>query len=112
MTKTSVTRRQFINIGGGVLAAGVAAKTTLFDPTLLSARSVARGAVPPSDTIRFASIGTGVRGCELLHATLSVPGVQCVGICDLYDGRHDAGRQAVQINSVPVTRSYKVILDR
>jgi predicted dehydrogenase len=116
MSKGSFTRRQFIHMGSSALAAGVAvnaaaknaaAKATLLQPHLLSA-----AAVPPSDTVRFASIGTGVRGCELLQATLSVPGTQCVAICDLYDGRHIAGREAIEIPDLPVTREYRQILDR
>src|ERR1700685_2635903 len=116
MSNSSFTRRQFIHMGSSALAAGVAvnaaaknasAKTTLLQPHLLSA-----AAVPPSDTVRFASIGTGVRGCELLQATLSVPGTQCVAICDLYDGRHIAGREAIEIPDLPVTREYRQILDR
>jgi predicted dehydrogenase len=62
--------------------------------------------------VRFASIGTGVRGCELLKATLQVPGVQCVGVCDLYDSRHIAAQEAVDNPSVPATRDYRSILDR
>jgi predicted dehydrogenase len=61
--------------------------------------------------VRFASIGTGVRGCELLRATLSVPGTECVAIADLYDGRHIAGREAIG-KEVPVTRDYRRVLDR
>jgi predicted dehydrogenase len=61
--------------------------------------------------VRFASIGTGVRGCELLQATLLVPGIQCVAVCDLYDSRHQAAREAVK-KDVPATRHYKEILDR
>jgi predicted dehydrogenase len=61
--------------------------------------------------VRFASIGTGVRGCELLQATLLVPGIQCVAACDLYDSRHQAAREAVK-KDVPATRNYKEILDR
>ena len=114
MSKGSLTRRQFMHIGGSAVAAGAlvksaAAKTTLLRPHLLSA---AVNPVPPSDTVRFASIGTGVRGCELLHATLSVPGVECVAVCDLYDSRHDAAREAVDNPSVAVTRDYRQILDR
>ncbi|MGA9980464.1 MAG: Gfo/Idh/MocA family oxidoreductase [Candidatus Sulfotelmatobacter sp.] len=108
MGKNSWTRRQFMRVGTGAAAAGAAAKITLLEPRMLSAFS---RPVPPSDTIRFASIGTGVRGCELLRSTLQVPGVECVGICDLYDGRHVAGREAVR-KEVPVTRRYKEILDR
>src|SRR5580693_4536371 len=109
MGKNSWTRRQFMRVGTGAAAAGTAAKITLLEPRMLSAFS---RPVPPSDTIRFASIGTGVRGCELLRSTLEVPGVECVGICDLYDGRHQAGREAVKKDDVPVTRRYKEILDR
>ena len=108
MGKNSWTRRQFMRVGTGAAAAGAAAKITLLEPRMLSAFS---RPIPPSDTIRFASIGTGVRGCELLKSTLQVPGVECVGICDLYDGRHQAGREAVK-KDVPVTRRYKEILDR
>src|SRR2546421_10326823 len=95
MGRYSLSRRQFIQAGTGALAAGAAAKFTLLQPHLLSA---AGRPVPPSETVHFASIGTGVRGCELLQATLQVPGVECVGVCDLYDSRHDAGREAVKKN--------------
>jgi predicted dehydrogenase len=105
MNKSSLTRRQFIQISS---AAAAAAKVTLLQPTLLSA---AASPVAPSDVVRFASIGTGVRGCELLQATLLVPGIQCVAVCDLYDSRHQAAREAVK-KEVPATRNYREILDR
>jgi len=108
MGYSSLTRRQFIRFGTGVLAAGPAAKATVLQPSLLS--TYAR-AVPPSDTVRFASIGTGVRGCELLQASLRVPGVECVGVCDLYDSRHDAAKEAIK-KDVPASRDYRKILDR
>ena len=69
------TRRQFMRVGAGTLAAGAAAKATLLEPTTLWAAATQTA---PSDTIRFASIGTGVRGCELLKASLRVPGVDRV----------------------------------
>ncbi|HET9405994.1 MAG TPA: Gfo/Idh/MocA family oxidoreductase [Candidatus Sulfotelmatobacter sp.] len=108
MRKNSLTRRQFLHVGTGALAAGVAAKTTLLQPHLLhaSAQMAASG-----EKIRFASIGTGVRGCELLQASLDVPGVECVAVCDLYDGRHKAAQEAVK-KDVPATRDYRQILDR
>src|SRR5229473_287378 len=108
MDRNSLTRRQFIHIGTGAVAATAAAKVTLLEPHLLSASA---RAVPPSDTVRFASIGTGIRGCELLQASLRVPGIECVGVCDLYDARHDAGKEAVK-KDVPATRDYRTILDR
>jgi predicted dehydrogenase len=106
MARLPLTRRQFIHLGAGATAAGAIAKVTLLEPALLSARSFA-----PSDTIRFASIGTGVRGCELLQATLKVLGIECVAVCDLYDSRHQAAQEAVG-KQVPATRNYKEILDR
>jgi len=108
MGKNSLTRRQFIRIGTGAVAAGAAVKATILEPSLLSA-SMAGSA--PSDTVRFASIGTGIRGCELLQASLRVPGIECVAVCDLYDSRHVAAQEAVKKN-VPATRNYKEILDR
>jgi predicted dehydrogenase len=105
MNKSSLTRRQFMQISGGAVAA---AKVTLLQPTLLAA---AASPAAPSDLVRFASIGTGVRGCELLQATLLVPGIQCVAVCDLYDSRHQAAREAVK-KEVPATRNYREILDR
>jgi predicted dehydrogenase len=108
MAGNPLTRRQFIHIGSGALAATTVAGNVL-QPHLLSAEV---RPVPPSDTVRFAGIGTGVRGCELLKSTLQVPGVQCVAVCDLYDSRHIAAQEAVDNSSVPATRDYRSILDR
>jgi predicted dehydrogenase len=104
----SLTRRDFMRIGTGSVAAGAAVKLTLLQPATLWG---AGHAVGPSDRVRFASIGTGTRGCELLQASLAVPGVECVAVCDLYDSRHEAAQEALQ-KQVPATRSYKEILDR
>src|SRR5215470_9544097 len=107
--KAPFTRRQFMRVGTGAITAGAAAKFTLLQPKPLWASPKP---VAPSDTVRFASIGTGVRGCELLQATLRVPGVQCVAACDLYDSRHIAAQESVKNPSLPTTRNYKEILDR
>ena len=108
MKANSWSRRDFIRMGTAAAMTGAAAKFTLLEPKPLwgLGRPVA-----PSDTIRFASIGTGVRGCELLEASLRVPGIQCVAACDLYDSRHTAAQEAVK-KDVPTTRNYKEILDR
>src|SRR4030095_1113852 len=108
MRKNSVSRRSFMRLGAGFVAAGAGIKATVLEPTLLRAARM----VPPSDTVRFASIGTGVRGCELLKASLRVPGAACVAVCDLYDGRHTAARESVEKPQVAATRNYKEILDR
>jgi predicted dehydrogenase len=108
MSKNPLSRRQFMQIGSGAIAATTVAKNIL-QPHLLyaSPRPVA-----PSDTVRFASIGTGIRGCEHLEASLSVPGIKCVAVCDLYDSRHAAAQESVKNPSVPATRDYRTILDR
>lgn len=108
MGQGSLTRREFIRVGTGAMAATTAAKVTIIEPNPGFARS---RAIAPSDTVRFASIGTGVRGCELLEASLRVPGVECVAVCDLYDPRHDAARETIK-KDVPATRDYRSILDR
>ena len=107
MAKHSLTRREFINLSAGALAAA-STTTILLQPQKL----FAAGRLAPSDKIRFASIGTGVRGCEHLQASLSVPGIECVGVCDLYDSRHTAAREAVNNPSVAATRDYRSVLDR
>src|ERR1017187_3385063 len=104
----SLTRRDFMRIGSGSVAAGAAVKFTLLEP---AATWGAGRTVAPSDRVRFGSIGTGTRGCELLQASLAVPGIECVAVCDLYDSRHEAAHEAGQ-KQVPATRSYKEILDR
>jgi len=109
MWKDSITRRQFMRLGAGAAAATAARKVTVLEPKRLWASP---RPVPPSDTVRFASIGTGVRGCELLKGSLAVPGIECVAVCDLYDARHQAACQAIEKPSVPATRNYKEILDR
>src|SRR5437660_639992 len=107
--KAPWTRRQFMRIGTGAAATVAAATFTLLQPKPLWGSP---NPVAPSDTIRFASIGTGVRGCELLNATTHVPGIECVAVCDLYDSRHTAAQESVKNPSVPATRNYKEILDR
>jgi len=102
------TRREFMLVGSAAAATGVAGKFTLLRPAPLWASDQR---VAPSDTVRFASIGTGVRGCELLQASLQVPGAECVAVCDLYDSRHTAAQEAVK-KTLPATRNYKQILDR
>jgi len=109
MSYKSLTRRKFIHLGTGAIAATTVAKNIL-QPRVLSAAP--RVPVAPSDTVRFASIGTGVRGCELLEASTHVPGVKCVAVCDLYDSRHTAAREAVGDPSADATREYRRILDR
>src|SRR5277367_5443194 len=97
-----------MQIGASAIAAGAAAKVTLLEPANLFAATTQAAT---GNTVRFASIGTGVRGCELLRASLRVPGVECVAVCDLYDTRHTAAQEALKRN-VPATGNYNEILER
>ena len=104
----ALTRRNFMRIGAASVAAGAATRITLLEPAALWSTTAP---VAASDRVRFAGIGTGTRGCQLLEASLLVPGVECVAVCDLYDSRHEAAQEALQ-KQVPATRHYREILDR
>ncbi len=109
MTKHSLTRRDFMRLGAGAAAAGVAARATILEPKTLWASP---RPVPPSDTVRFGIIGTGIEGCSLLQASLAVPGIECVAAADLYDSRHEAAKEALGGKNIDTTREYRRILDR
>src|SRR5215475_3753675 len=97
-----------MRLGAGALAAGAAAKAIPLEPsTVLAATTQSQS----GNTIRFASIGTGVRGCELLAASLRVPDVECVAVSDLWEGRLTAAQHAL-LRHIATTRNYKVTLHR
>lgn len=109
MKENSLSRREFMRLGAGAAALSATAKVTFLQPSRLWASPLP---VPPSDTVRFGIIGTGVRGCELLSASLHVPGVECVAAADLYDSRQEAAREALRGKEIFTTREYRRILDR
>ena len=65
-----------------------------------------------ADPVRFGMIGIGMQGANLLPASISLPGVQCVAAADLYDGRHVLARELTSNPNLPVTRHYQDLLDR
>ncbi|HVZ15568.1 MAG TPA: Gfo/Idh/MocA family oxidoreductase, partial [Terriglobales bacterium] len=104
MIRKSLTRRDFVRLGTGAVVAGAALKNTILEPSKLWALDL------PGNGIRFASIGTGVRGCEVLRGALQAGG-NCVAVCDLYDGRVRAGKENAP-NTELLTKHYKEVLDR
>ena len=80
------SRREFLQTTGA--AAGVLAATNTI---LLNVETMAASPrpVPPSDRVRFGIIGVGMQGSGLLSTAITLPGVECVAACDLYDGRRD-----------------------
>jgi hypothetical protein len=100
MGKDPMTRRDFVRLGAGAVATSTLLKATILEPGPLFALD------GPSGKIRFASIGTGVRGCELLKASLLVPNGECVAVSDLYDGRLRAAQEVLEQNVPSSHRTY------
>jgi predicted dehydrogenase len=106
VNRFAITRRDFVRIGAGAVAAGAAMKATLLDPPSLAAQ-VEPGASP----IRFVIVGTGIRGTDLLKAARQVPSGTCVAAADLYTTRHTAAKEAWGA-VIPVTGDYRSLFDR
>jgi predicted dehydrogenase len=106
--KNVLPRRRFLKAAS--LAAGLAgSKTVLLNEPLLAKTGTP---APPSERVRFASIGIGMQGSGLLENAIQLQGVECVGAADLYDGRHVHARQITGNSNLPVTRRYHELLDR
>jgi len=106
MKKSTYSRRKFLGISATAAGASLAIKSILLtpEPLLASPRPV-----PASDRVRFGMIGIGMQGSGLLTEAITLPGVECVAACDLYDGRHTLAREIVKPD-LPVTRRYQELL--
>ena len=78
-----------MRLGAGAAMAGVTAQASELKPTVLKPPTAA--ARETGRKIRFVSIGTGIRGCDLLRSARNVPAGVCVGTADLYDMHQRAG---------------------
>jgi predicted dehydrogenase len=96
------TRRRFLQTS----AAAVAANTILLEAAPVPEQTA------PSDRIRFGIIGIGMQGSGLLALANSLPGAECVGAADLYDGRHTLAREITNNPGLPVSRNYLDLLNR
>ncbi len=109
------SRREFLQtsaVAAGSLLAASSAKadnTILLDP---HPYTTAAQSTAPSDRVRFGMIGIGMQGSGLLTEAITLPGVECVGAADLYDGRHLLAREITANGALPVTRHYQELLDR
>ena len=88
--------------------AGAAMQSRLLEPLVAAQDSSGRAA---GQKIRFVSIGTGIRGCDLLRAARQVPAGVLVGLADIYDMHQQAGKEAYGAD-VATTREYRSLLDR
>ncbi|MEO8911252.1 MAG: Gfo/Idh/MocA family oxidoreductase [Gemmatimonadaceae bacterium] len=107
MEQNIFSRRDFLGISAAAVGGSIAAKTILLTPERVEA---AERPVAPSDRVRFGMIGVGMQGSGLLGASIRIPGVECAGAADLYDGRHVLAREIVRPD-LPVTRRYRALLD-
>src|SRR4051794_3826284 len=107
MMKSSISRRDFVRLSAGAVALGAGATAIAQKAQVLPAD------MPPATSrkIRFVSIGTGIRGCDLLRAAAKVPNGECVGTADLYTMHQKAGVEAYG-KDVPTVRDYRSLLDR
>src|SRR6266481_8328498 len=107
--KNDLSRRKFLKKTAGAASALAAANTFFLRDARVEAASYPR--VAPSDRLRFGIIGIGMQGSGLLTAAVALPGAECIGAADLYDGRHTLAREIVGNPNLVVTRRYKDLLD-
>ena len=107
MSRSSFSRRAFLQTTTGVAGASLVGAGFLLDsvPSYVQAQTVA-----PSDRVRFAIVGVGMEGANLLGMSVQLQGVECVAAADLYDGRHELARE-IAGSSIKTTRRYQELLD-
>lgn len=113
MDRLRMNRRDFVRLGTGAAVAGAAtsaAASKTNAPSILASRALGEAGTS-GETVPFVSIGTGVRGCDLLQAARQAKIGVCVGAADLYDGRHQAAIESWGAQ-IPTTRDYRTLLDR
>ena len=106
MKQNNFSRREFLGISAAAAGSTLASKAILLTPEEFQTTS---RPVAPSDKVRFGMIGVGMQGSGLLGTSIMLPGVECAGAADLYDGRHVLAREIVRPD-LPVTRRYKDLL--
>src|ERR1700730_5584833 len=104
--KRILSRRAFLQGSAAAAAGGLLVSKIV----RLEAEPLPR-AVAPSDRVRFGMIGIGMQGSGLLRDAITIPGIECVGAADLYDGRHTLAKEITGNPSLPTSRQYRDLLD-
>jgi predicted dehydrogenase len=102
-----LSRREFLQTTAGAAGASFMAGSILLDaePSFAADEPVA-----PSDRVRFGIVGVGMEGTNLLTTAIQLPGVECAGAADLYDGRQELTKEIVG-KPIKTTRRYQELLD-
>ncbi len=103
------TRRNFLRNTTAATGALLASKSILLEQPLMAQSAKATA---PSDRLRIGIIGIGMQGSGLLPNAIRLPGIECVGAADLYDGRHTLAKEITGNPNLPTTRHYQELLDR
>jgi predicted dehydrogenase len=100
-----ISRRNFLQTTAGAAGLILAKRVVALEPDsyVLSGQG---GSVKP---VKFGIIGIGMQGSGLLTNAITLPGVQCIAACDLYDGRHTLAQEIVG-QPIPATRKYQELL--
>ena len=111
--KSNFSRREFLQTASVAAGSLVAANTVSAGtrPILLADAAIPQQTAA-SDRVRFGMIGIGMQGSGLMGMSVNLPGVECVGAADLYDGRHTLAKEIANNPSLPTTRHYQELLDR
>ncbi|MBV8834526.1 MAG: Gfo/Idh/MocA family oxidoreductase [Acidobacteriaceae bacterium] len=108
MMNSKIRRREFLSASGlsiTALASVSSAEAGAYGLQLPSQSS-------PPEGLRFGIIGVGMEGSGLLKTAISLPGIECVGAADLYDGRHLLAKQITGNADLFTTRRYQELLKR
>lgn len=104
---SNIPRRTFLTAGGLSVATLASAA---WQPA--SQASEAGNGTSSGEPIRFGIIGVGMEGSGVLENAIALPGVECVGAADLYDGRHTLAKQITGNPNLFTTRRYEELLQR
>ncbi len=108
--KNDFSRRKFLRTSTLAVGGFLAANTIRLEAKPYT--SFSKKKVAASDTLRFAMIGVGMQGSGLLPDALKIPGAECVGAAELYDGRHTLAKELTGNPNLFTTRHYHELLDR
>ena len=106
-TKT-IDRREFMRRSGLGTAGTVALASR---GKVLWASAPGAAAVPPSDRVRVAVIGIGMRALGVTGSFTLAPGVDLVAAADVYDGRLTRAKEVFG-EKLETTKDHRQILDR